>query len=143
MLWSRPRTNWRRASSQIKSSAFFLTFYLESPRLFLVGDTPTWNIFSGNTITIMERPSMQIGHNRNDSTVYSDDSISVTEKEQLLGLLSSTDSPLRPSKSRVSRLRYVIALLFLSNAALLAAVLFLRRSNEVAPQKSWLPPESS
>ena len=86
---------------------------------------------------------MQIGHNRNDSTVYSDDSISVTEKEQLLGLLSSTDSPLRPSKSRVSRLRYVIALLFLSNAALLAAVLFLRRSNEVAPQKSWLPPESS
>ena len=86
---------------------------------------------------------MQIEHDRNDSTVYSEDPISVTEKEQLLGLLPPSDSPWRPSKSHISRLRYVIAFLFLSNAVLLAAVLFLRRSNEVALQKQWMPPEGS
>lgn len=86
---------------------------------------------------------MRNEHHRNHSPVYSEDTISETEKEQLLGFLPSSDSPWKPSKSRLSRLRCVVALLFLSNAALLAAVLFLRKSNQLAPQKSWMPPDSS
>lgn len=88
----------------------------------------------------MEKSLRQNEHDCNDSIVSTEDSITETEKEQLLGLLSSSD--LRKKKSRVSRLCYVVALLFLSNVALLAALLVLRRNNEVAPQKSWLPPHS-
>ena len=86
---------------------------------------------------------MQIGHDRNASIVDSEDSISVTEKEQLLGSLPPSDSPWRPSKSRLSRLRYVVTLPLLLNATLLAVVIFRPRSNAVAPQKPWYPPESS
>ena len=82
-------------------------------------------------------------HDRNDNIMFTEGSITETEKEQLLELLPSSDSPLREKKSRTSRLCYIIALLFLSNIALLAVLLVSGRSNEVAPQKPWLPPESS
>ena len=81
-------------------------------------------------------------HNRNDFIMSTEDSIPETEKEQLLGLLPSSDSPSSERRSRISRLYYVVALLFLSNLALLAALLGLRSRNEVAAQKPWLPPES-
>ena len=91
----------------------------------------------------METSSRQDEQDRNDSMMFSEDSMTETEKEQLLALLPSSNSPLRQNKSRVSRLCFVIALLFLSNVALFAALLFSQRSNQVVPQKPWLPPESS
>ena len=72
----------------------------------------------------------------------SEDPITESEKEQLLRLLPGTESPPRQRKRGTSRLCYVIALLFLSNVALLAALLHLQKSNETVPQKPWLPPES-
>ena len=91
----------------------------------------------------METSPRHDEHDRNDNIMFTESSITETEKEQLLGLLPSSDSPLREKQSRTSRLCYIIALLFLSNIALLAGLLVSRRSNEVAPQKPWLPPESS
>lgn len=91
----------------------------------------------------METSPRQDEHERDDSMISTEYSITETEKEQLLGLLPSPDSPLKKKKVRASRLCYIIALLFLSNAALLAGFLVSRRSNEVAHQKPWLPPESS
>ena len=94
-------------------------------------------------MTVMETSPREDEHDRSEFTMSTEDSITETEKEQLLGLLGSSDSASRERRSRVSRLCYVIALLFLSNLALLGALFGLRRSNEVAAQKPWLPPESS
>jgi hypothetical protein len=80
-------------------------------------------------------------HNR--SVIFSEVSVTETEKEQLLESLPSAGSLLRQKNSRVSRLCYFIALLLLSNVVLLALLVAQQRSNRIQPQKSWLPPESS
>lgn len=109
--------------------------YLRRSRLQLL----YWNDFR----IVMETSSRHDEHDPNDNIMFTEGSITETEKEQLLGLLPSPDSPLREKQSRTSRLCYIIVLLFLSNIALLAGLLVSRRSNEVMPQKPWLPPESS
>ena len=125
---------WRRASSRIGIrlllytlwvTRYILSFPLEFDR--------------STAIAVMETSPRCDG---NGSIIFSED-ITETEKEQLLELLPSSDSPLRKKKSPVHRLCYVIALLFLSNVALLAALLLQPRCNETAPHKSWMPPESS
>lgn len=134
---------WRRASSSIKGSVLILDYFPQHSDLPHICDALICKLYWSSAETVMETFPRQDEHDHNDSIVSTEDSITETEKEQLLGLLSSSDSPLRQKKSRVSRLCYVIALLFLSNVALLATLLVVRRNNEVAPQKSWLPPQSS
>ena len=91
----------------------------------------------------METSLGQDEYDRNGSIVSSEDCMIETEKEQLLGLLPSYDSRLRRKKHRVHRLCYVIAFLFLSNVALIAALISWRPRHEMAPREPWVPPESS
>jgi hypothetical protein len=91
----------------------------------------------------METPSKQYTDDHSRSVIFSEVSITETEKEQLLGSLPSSGSLLRQKKPRVSRLCYLIALLLLSNVVLLALLVAQRRSSGMKSQKSWLPPESS
>ena len=106
-------------------------------------DVLVCNCYWNDARIVMETSPRHDEHDRNDNIMFTESSNTETEKEQLLGLLPSSNSPLREKQSRTSRLYYIIALLFLSNIALLAGLLVPRRSNEVAPQKPWLPPESS
>ena len=109
----------------------------------LIWDVLVCDCYWNDARIVMETSPRHDEHDRNDNIMFTEGSITETEKEHLLGLLPSLDSPPREKQSRTSRLCYIIALLFLSNIALLAGLLVSRQSNEVAPQKPWLPPESS